>query len=271
MVMRPIFSPDYPFVILGGGYTGSFLYHLAKERGYRTFATSRLPEQNVSFACPEDRLYFDLENPHSWAKIPYPANLIWCFPALPEGMAYSFAKEMHYKQCRLVLLGSTSAYSTGMDTIIDEMARLNLHRPRVISEEGIRVNFGGTVLRLAGLYGPGRNVLDWIRDGRIQNTGRYVNLIHIKDVAEICLAACTQADAGAHYVVSDGTPRQWSAICEFAHQRWDIAIPPPTETSNIGKRLSSNKILSALDYHLKYPDLYSALNALESLPGSPES
>ena len=269
--MRPIFSPHHPFVILGAGYTGSFLYLLAKGYGYRTFATSRFPEQHVSFAVPEDRLYFDLENPHSWANIPYPANLIWCFPALPEEMAYSFAKEMHNKQCRFVLLGSTSAYPTGMDTMIDETALINLHRPRVKSEEDIRVNFGATVLRLAGLYGPGRNVLDWIRKGRIQNTGRYVNLIHIKDVAEICLAVCTQADTETNYIVSDGTPRQWSAICTIAHQRWHVSIPPPTETSNVGKRLSPNKILNTLNYHLKYPDLFSALDELESHPEGPES
>lgn len=262
--MRPILSSQHPFVILGAGYTGSFLYRLAKEYGFQVFSTSRSPEQHLTFTLSEDRVYFDLEQPASWSNIPHPAHLIWCFPALPERQAQAFAKEMQDKQCRLVLLGSTSAYPTGLDSTIDETTPLKLHLPRVRSEENLRLHFGATVLRLAGLYGPGRNVLDWIRKGRIHNTGRFVNLIHVEDVAAICLAACTQADAGERYIVSDGTPRRWSDICQIASQRWKVAIPPPGVTNDGGKKLLPRKILGTLRYQLKYPDLFSALEELES-------
>ena len=257
-------SSTYPFIILGAGYTGSFLYRRAKEYGHPAFATSRSPETHLPFALPEDRLHFDLENPTSWGNLPHPAQLIWCFPALPKHQALAFAKKMHDRQCRLVLLGSTSAYPTGEDGLIDETATIKLHLPRVTVEEHIRVHHGATVLRLAGLYGPGRNVLDWIRKGRIQNTSRYVNLIHIEDVTEVCLAACTQADAGASYIVSDGTPRQWSEICRVANQRWNVALPPPAVSSDVGKKLSPKKLLSKLQYQLKHPDLYSALDQIEA-------
>jgi len=225
--------------------------------------TSRLPDQHLSFAPPEDRLHFELSLPASWANLPYPAFLIWCFPALPAPEAQSFAKNMSSKGCRLILLGSTSAFPTGEERVIDESAPLNLQLPRVRSEEDIRREFGATILRLAGLYGPGRHVLDWIRKGRIKNTNRYVNLIHIIDVAEICLAACTQTIPGECYIVSDGTPRHWSGICEMAQKRWGISIPPPSRSVDTGKRLSPTKILNTLGYQLKHPDLFSALDEME--------
>ena len=257
-------SSDIPLVILGAGYTGRFIYQLAKALGYSTMVTSRNPAEHLGFALPRDRRYFDLLLPETWSTIPNEAHIIWCFPALPHQEALTFAHLLREKHCRLILLGSTSAFPSGRGGWTDETAPLNLHLPRVSSEETLRHEFGATVLRLAGLYGPGRNVLDWVRKGRINNTNRYVNLIHIQDVAHICLAACTHTPVGDHYVVSDGTPRQWSAICRKAHEKWGIPLPPFSTCSDEGKRLSPRKLFQALGYQLQHPDLFLALSQLES-------
>ena len=253
-----------PLVILGAGYTGRFIYRAARRRRRPVFATSRDPEAHLSFAQPHHRIRFDLREPDTWTRIPPKSDIIWCFPALPRDVAGAFAQHAIDRNSRLVLLGSTSAYRAGRPGLIDERVPVNPSLPRVSSEEQLRTTFGATVLRLSGLYGPGRHVFDWIRKGKIKNTTKYVNLIHVEDVAELCLLALQYAAPGSTYIVSDGQPRSWAEICRFAADRFHIAVPPATATRETGKRLSPGKILSDFNYRLEHPDLFKALGELES-------
>lgn len=253
-----------PLVILGAGYTGRFIYETARRRQRPVFATSRSPSTHLSFAQPGHRIFFDLHQSGTWTQIPPQSAIVWCFPALPQDVATAFAQHAVDRDSRLILLGSTSAYRAGRPGLIDEDAPVNRSMPRVASEEHLRTTFGATVLRLSGLYGPGRHVFDWIRKGKIKNSNKYVNLIHVEDVAELCLLARRYAPCGSTYIVSDGQPRPWAEICRFAAERFQIAIPPPTTTRETGKRLSPQKILSDFNYRLKHPDLFTALAGLES-------
>ncbi len=253
-----------PLVILGAGYTGRFLYRAARQRRRPVFATSRDPEAHLAFAQPGHRIRFDLGQSDTWEQIPPQSDIIWCFPALPQDVAGTFARHASNANSRLILLGSTSAYRADSSGLIDERASVNHSLPRVASEEYLRITYGATVLRLSGLYGPGRHVFDWIRNGRIKNSEKYVNLIHVEDVAELCLLALQRAAPGSTYIVSDGHPRSWAGICRFAANRFQIRVPPPTATRETGKRLSPRKILSEFNYQLKHPDLFEALAELES-------
>jgi len=179
-------------------------------------------------------------------------------------MASDFSKDMTNKGCRFLLLGSTSAYLSKADEPTDEQVKLNMDLPRVQSEEHLRETHGAIIFRLAGLYGPGRHVLNWIRRGKIKNTNRYVNLIHSEDVAALGLNALQQAPPGSSYIVSDGIPRLWSDICQYASTKWNIPIPEPTIPKDQGKRLSPKKILNELSYELRHPDLYVELDKIES-------
>ena len=253
-----------PLVILGAGYTGRFIYRAARRRRRPVFATSRSPATHLTFAQPGHRLFFNLHQPETWAHVPARSDIVWCFPALPRDVACAFAQHAVDRNSRLILLGSTSAYRAGRPGLIDEGAPVKRSMPRVASEEHLRTTFGATVLRLSGLYGPGRHVFDWIRRGKIKNTDKYVNLVHVEDVAELCLLALRFASPGSTYVVSDGQPRPWADICRFAADRFQITIPPATTTRDTGKRLSPQKILSDFNYRLKHPDLFTALAELET-------
>jgi len=234
------------------------------KQGWKAVATSRTPGTHLSFVDPLSRIHFDLAQPDTWKNIPNPAHIIWCFPAVPENVASTFSKNIANKGCRILLLGSTAAFPANPDELTDERTTLNMSLPRVQSEEHLRKTYGAIILRLAGLYGPGRHVFNWIRRGKITNTTRYVNLIHVEDAAALCLAALHQATPGSSYIVTDGTPRCWSDICHFAATQWNIPIPEPTIPKNLGKRLSPQKILHELNYELKHPNLYEALNAIEA-------
>ena len=259
-----------PLVVLGSGYTGRVLHRMGKSEGRTIHAASRNPPNNLAGIPSEQRLRFDLEQPSTWLNIPVGADLIWCFPATPVEQVQAFARTLDAPPRRIVVLGSTSAYDAPSQSTeypppwIDESAPLDLTKPRVQGEEFLRTNCGAIVLRVAGIYGPGRNPIDWIRDGRVSPSRKYVNLIHVEDLATICLAALEHGKPGEVYNVSDGQTHTWNEICVTVQQRWGVAAGAARENLSSGKRISNAKLCSELDYRFRHPDFYGALDLIES-------
>ncbi len=256
-----------PLVILGSGYTARFLWPLVAARSPKVFATSRIPEQHLTYVPPAHRLRFDLSQRDTWGNIPRDADLLWCFPATPLDLVRQFAASLSGSARRLVVLGSTSAYDLGDSQAypppwIDETAPIDLTKPRVQGEEHLRLEHGAIVLRVAGIYGPGRNPLDWISTGRVGPTRKYVNLIHVEDLAAICLAALERGTPGEVYNVSDGQPRAWKDICHAAEQRWNVRSSQTAATQDAGKRISNAKLTQKLGYSIRHPDLDEDLDRL---------
>ena len=259
-----------PLVVLGSGYTGRVVRSIGASQGKAVHATSRSPLNNLAGTPSEYRLSFDLEQPSTWPNIPAGADLIWCFPATPLEQVKAFARSLDTMARRIVILGSTSAYDTSSESTeypplwIDESAPIDRTKPRVQGEEYLRQHHGAIVLRVAGIYGPGRNPLDWIRQGRVSPSRKYVNLIHVEDLAAICLAAIEKGKPGEAYNVSDGAPHTWDEICATAQQRWGVAAAAAKEDRFTGKRISNEKLRSELGYRFRHPDLYEAFDLIES-------
>ncbi len=265
--------PTSPLVVLGSGYTGLVLHRTGTSQGLTVYASSRNPLNNLAGIPSEQRLRFDLEDPSTWGNIPIGADLIWCFPATPLEQVQAFTHTLDAPTRRIVVLGSTSAYEVSDHSTeyppswIDESAPIDLTKPRVQGEEFLRTNCGAIILRVAGIYGPGRNPIDWIRSGRVSPSRKYVNLIHVEDLATICLAALERGKPGESYNVSDGTPHTWNEIYASAQQRWDVAAAAVKEDLLTGKQISNAKLRTALGYTLKHSDLYDALDTIERRAG----
>jgi nucleoside-diphosphate-sugar epimerase len=256
-------------LILGSGYTGRFLVAEASGQGREVLCTSRHPDRQLKHVPASQRFMFDLARPDTWTNILPGADLIWCFPASPIELVRAFAKTLGVPPRRLVVLGSTSAYEgEGPSTAypppwIDESAPIDLHKPRVQGEEYLRREHGAIILRVAGIYGPGRNPLEWIRSGHVGPSRRYVNFIHVVDLARICLLALVNGQAGEVYNVSDGTPRTWADICREAQVRWGLETHEAPEDHRIGKRIKTVALREKLGATLRHPDLYAELEQLE--------
>src|SRR2546422_1325762 len=208
---------------MGSGYTGHVLHRTGTSQGWTVHATSRNPLNKLAGIPSEQRLRFDLEQPSTWLNITAGADLIWCFPATPLAQVQTFAKPLGATPRRLVVLGSSSAYDVGHSQEypppwIDESAPIDLTKSRVQGEEYLRTEYGAISLRVAGIYGPGRNPLDWIKSGRAGSSRKYVNLTHAEDFAAICLLALDKGIQVESYNVSDGTPGTWKDIGETAHK-----------------------------------------------------
>lgn len=264
-------------IILGAGYTARFVLPLAEHRYAHVLATSREPDKHLSNVTPDRRVRFDLHDRTTWNQISPDNDLLWCFPAEPLELVQDFAKGLGLRSSRLVVLGSTSAYDVPTQATdypppwTDETAPINLGKSRVQGEEWLRKNHGATVLRVAGIYGPGRSPTDWIRKERVGPSRKYVNLIHVEDLSTICLTALERGVPGEAYNVSDGTPRTWTEICRRAQDRWGIqSAARSDETVPTGKRIANGKLLAMLQsghQHLRYPDLWSALDQLVAPTG----
>src|SRR5215467_2947012 len=253
--------------VLGSGYVARFmpsltnLYDIVRH-------TSRDPNHHLTWVPPQQRLRFDLEQRDTWSNIPSDTDLLWCFPAAPVDSVREFAMRIKGLFRKLVVLGSTSAYDVAASSDypppwIDESTSIDLSKPRVQGEELLRKECGAIVLRVSGIYGPNRNPLDWVRTGRVSPSRKYVNLIHVEDLAAVCVAALERGQRGEVYNVSDGTPRTWNEIYMIARDRWRLPEVREQRTQECGKRIDARKLRDELGQSLRHTDLFDSLNGLE--------
>ena len=140
-------------------------------------------------------------------------------------------------------------------------------------ESGRRVE----IFRLAGIYGPGRSVIDSLEAGtaqRIVKPGQVFNRIHVDDIARV-LAAAIDKDAGhGIYNVSDDEPAPPQDVVAYAAELLGLPVPPevPFETAALtgmaatfwaeNKRVSNARIKRDLGVELLYPTYREGLRAL---------
>jgi nucleoside-diphosphate-sugar epimerase len=133
------------------------------------------------------------------------------------------------------------------------------------------------IFRLAGIYGPGRSVIDGLRAGtarRIVKPGQFFNRIHVDDIAKV-LAAAIDKDAGhGIYNVSDDEPAPPQDVVAYAAELLGLPMPPevPFEKAALtamaatfwaeNKRVSNARIRRDLAVELMYPTYREGLRAL---------
>jgi hypothetical protein len=262
--------PHETLVILGAGYMARFVPALAADRYNDLRFTSRCPDSHLKHIPVNQHIRFDLAEPESWKHIPRGTDLLWCFPAAPLDSVRPFAARLNGLFRRLVVLGSTSAYDRAESDAyppawIDETAPIDLSKPRVQGEELLRKECAAIVLRVAGIYGPGRHPFDWIKSGRVRPSRKYVNLIHVEDLAAICLTALKWGTPGEIYNVSDGIPRTWLELCRQVPECGTDGRTAE-EAQRPGKRISNAKLLSLLHTagtSIRHPDLFRSLEAIQ--------
>ena len=87
------------------------------------------------------------------------------------------------------------------------------------------------ILRLAGIYGPGRNALAKLREGdarRIVKPGQAFNRVHVDDIAEVARLLVGAGGSGGVWNVADEEPAPPQDVIAFAASLLGIE-PPPEE------------------------------------------
>lgn len=140
-------------------------------------------------------------------------------------------------------------------------------------EHGLPVH----LFRLAGIYGPGRSVLDDIRTGRakrIVKPGHAFARIHVEDIVGVLSASMARPRPGAAYNVCDDEAAPPAEVTAFACALLGVA-PPPEEPFAEAKlspmaltfwrdnrRVDNRRIKTELGCDLRYPDYRTGLRAI---------
>lgn len=146
---------------------------------------------------------------------------------------------------------------------------------RLAAEHGKTV----AILRLAGIYGPGRNALVTLAAGtarRIVKPGQVFNRIHVTDIAQT-IEACFAQGADGVFNLADDEPAPPQDIIAFAAELLGIAPPPEIPFDDARKSMSAMaqsfyaenrrvrnaKLKTALGVRLAYPTYREGLRALQ--------
>jgi nucleoside-diphosphate-sugar epimerase len=252
-------------VLLGGsGYTGRVLAHVFNVLDHDVVSTTRSPARNFASISPAVQVKFDLGDRATWHNVPAAWALVWLFPADPVDAVKEFADSKLSTFERVVVIGTTSSYFQREEgEVVTEESPLERSKPRVASERYLQ-ELGAIVLRSGGIYGLGRNPLDWLRNGLVTNANKYVNLVHVEDLALTVVAALESSLRGEHFIVTDGTPHRWREIAEWGRVRGFL---PHMELQNgssaDSRRLSNAKLIAKLHPWLIHLDLFKELQKLE--------
>jgi dTDP-4-dehydrorhamnose reductase len=133
------------------------------------------------------------------------------------------------------------------------------------------------ILRLAGIYGPGRNTLLNLKAGtarRIVKRGQVFNRIHVEDIRRVIDAVIAHKGPGDVYNVSDDAPAPPQDVITYAAMLMGIEPPPEqdVETADLtpmarsfyaeNKRASNRKLKDTFGIRLTYTTYRVGLEAL---------
>jgi nucleoside-diphosphate-sugar epimerase len=186
----------------------------------------------------------------------------------------------------VVYLSSVGVYGDRGGARVDEASPPSPSSPRSwrrLDAEGQWRAFGEArgvpvdILRLAGIYGPGRNALVNLRAGaarRVVKPGQTFNRIHVDDIAEVAVRLIEAGGAGGIWNVADEEPAPPQDVVAFAATLLGIAPPPEEafETAPLSpmarsfydenRRVCVDKLRRELDFRWLHPTYREGLRAL---------
>lgn len=135
------------------------------------------------------------------------------------------------------------------------------------------------IFRLAGIYGPGRNALETVRQGRarrIRKAGQVFGRIHVDDIVATLRASIARPNPGAAYNLADDEPAPPDEVIAYACTLLGLEPPPLQEFETVkdslspmarsfygeSKRVSNRRIKEELGVTLKWPSFREGLKGL---------
>ncbi len=269
-------------LIAGCGYVGQRLAERLRAAGHDVTGLTHSPESAAAVggvAC-------DISDAAGVAALPRVDAVIHCAASGrgggPERYRQVYVEGIRnlvaaQAQARFVFTSSTSVYPQTDGSVVTEESPADPPREsgRLLREaEDLALTAGGAVVRLAGLYGPGRSVLlkqfllgeaqiDVRTEPPLTPDGRWINQIHRHDAAS-ALAWVLERGLRGVFNACDLSPMTQRQIYAQLATRFARPLPPegpPAADRKRGwthKRVSCAK-LAATGWEPRFPSWFHAL------------
>lgn len=275
-------------LVIGCGYVGERAADLLNEAGHQVTGVTHTSESaaRLSAAKPWPVRACDVSSPAQTAALAASVGgadvFIHCASSGKGGAESYQAVHVNgmgnllaaFPGAHPLFTSSTSVYPQTDGSAVDETSPAEPPREtgRLLrAAEQIALDAGGSVARLAGIYGPGRSfVLKNLLEGKsgIETAegapdGRVINQIHREDAASALVHLATRTLAGIHNVVDDAPMPQRACLEKlaflFSLPRPGDKAPDPARKRGWTHKTISNTRLRATGWTPLYPDYFTAL------------
>jgi nucleoside-diphosphate-sugar epimerase len=282
-------------LIVGFGYVGKALGAELLRQGHEVFGLRRSPiTEAYGLSARVTRLVADVTRPEQLVTLPgtwdwvvncvssfrgeltdYRSvylqgtrNLIeWLLAAPPRKFVYTSSTSV-YGQTDGSLVTETSPAEP-----ITETGQVLVETENALVEAAHDKGFPAVILRVAGIYGPGRGY--WLKQylsgtAVIEGKGqRLLNMIHRNDVAGAAIAALQHGQSGEIYNAVDDEPVTQLDLFQWLSDLLGKPLPPSVTEDKASalkrgltnKRVSNSRLKAALAYHFKYPTFREGYSA----------
>jgi electron-transferring-flavoprotein dehydrogenase len=265
-----------PVVVAGAGDVGGRLAALRQACGDDVIALRRRDAGSVPGFR---RLRADLATGEGLGRLPRQARAI-VFCAAPDQRDEAAYRALFLDGLRRLLdacdaervlfVSSTAVFGEDHGEWVDEdtPARPPAFNGRILrdSEHALASHQAGIVLRLSGLYGPGR---DWMlrraRDGE-PGAARWTNRIHVDDAARALSHLLDVAAPQPLYLGNDDLPALEHDVLDWVRAQEGLPSLPRSAGPETGRRVR-NARLRASGWAPSHPDYRSGYRGMLASPG----
>lgn len=257
-------------LIFGMGYAASHLAERLRARGWDVVGTSRTPNENqIAFDDEAAVLRAMAEATHIISTVPPSEGQDPVLARYGAALALTPLQWIGY-------LSSTGVYGDVGGAWVDESAPIKGRRPdrnaADLAWQYLRPDM--RVFRLPGIYGPQRNILERLREGRAHRIAlpdQVFSRVHVDDIASGVIASF-RGPAGV-YNLADDLPCHQNKLVEYGAELLDLETPPlqSLEQANLSpaalafyrenRRVANGRAKRLLGWNPRYADYRQGLNA----------
>lgn len=281
--------------IIGCGDIGRRVGKMFLEQGCQVLALVRSEEKAGELRAKGfATLIGDLDCRQDAPAIPLQGTRLFYFMP-PQGGGKSDYRMLNF--CRslspgnapskVVYISTSGVYGDCGGALVTEETPLNPQTARAqrrasaesqLQEQAQRLGFELVILRVTGIYGPGRLPVARVMQGHPvlkPEEAPFTNRIHSLDLVQICLAAMERGEDGDIFNVCDGQQSSMTEYFTAIAEMHDLPRPKQISMAEAeqemnplmlsylkeSRRMSNRKLKEKLAIELRYPTLEAGLRA----------